>query len=148
MLWHWTNERDPLRELSNLHRQMDQVFGALVPGRGWVTRADRYRPAVNVFDKGDAYLVEAELPGLAEDDINIEATETSLTLSGQRKVEAPEGYRVHRRERRNLEFARSFELPAKVDLERVTATMKHGVLRIELPKQAQTRPRQISIKAS
>jgi HSP20 family protein len=85
---------------------------------------------------------------LTTDDVNIEATETSLTLSGKRKTQAPEGYRVHRRERASLEFARAFEFPAKVDLEKVTATMKDGVLRIELAKQAQTRPRQISIKAS
>lgn len=148
MFWHWTSDNDPFRELRGLHRRMDEVFGALYPEGRLMLRQEPQAPAINVYDKGDSLLVEAELPGLDVADINIEATENTLTLSGERKVNAPKGYTAHRRERGSYQFARSFELPSKVDLEQVSAVMKDGVLAITLTKQAESRPRQIAIKAA
>jgi HSP20 family protein len=148
MFWHWTSDHDPFRELRSLHRRMDEVFGVLHPEGRSMRRQEPNAPAINVYDNGETLLVEAELPGLSQTDVNIEATENTLTISGARKVIAPEGYTAHRRERAAYEFARSFELPSKIDLERVSATMTHGVLTITLTKQAEARPRQISIKAA
>jgi HSP20 family protein len=148
MFWHWTSDHDPFRELRSLHRRMDEVFGALHPESRWLPHQESQTPAINVYDKGETLLVEAELPGLTEADVNIEATENTLTISGERKVNAPEGYTAHRRERASYQFARSFELPSKIDLEKVSATMTHGVLSISLTKQAEARPRQIAIKAA
>ena len=148
MFWHWTSDYDPFRELRGLHRRMDEVFGALHPETRHLLRQEPQTPAINVFDRGEALVVEAELPGSTEADLDIEATETTLTLRGERKVEPPEGYTAHRRERASHQFARSFELPAKIDLEKVNATMKNGVLVVTLTKQAESRPRQIAIKAA
>src|SRR5690606_328457 len=86
MFWHWTSDNDPFRELRGLHRRMDEVFGALYPEGRLMLRQEPQAPAINVYDKGDSLLVEAELPGLDVADINIEATENTLTLSGERKV--------------------------------------------------------------
>jgi HSP20 family protein len=148
MFWHWTSDHDPFRELRSLHRRMDEVFGALHPQSRWLLRQEEQSPAINVYDEGETLMVEAELPGLTEGDVDIEATESTLTISGERKVQAPEGYTAHRRERTSYQFARSFELPSKIDLERVSATMTNGVLSITLTKQAEARPRQIAIKAA
>jgi HSP20 family protein len=148
MFWHWTSDHDPFRELRGLHRRMDEVFGALHPESRSLLRQEPQAPAINVYDRGETFLVEAELPGLTEQEVDIEATENTLTISGERKVRAPEGYTAHRRERASYQFARSFELPSKIDLERVSATMRNGVLAITLTKQAEARPRQIAIKAA
>lgn len=148
MFWHWTSDYDPFRDLRDLHRRMDQVFRGLAPEARIPIVRGAEAPAVNVYDTGESLLVEAQLPGLTEEDVNIEATENTLTISGKRKVESPEGYTIHRRERADLEFARSLELPTKVDLDQVNATMKNGVLTLELTKQAEVRPRHISIQAA
>jgi len=70
-----------------------------------------------------------------------------LSVSGERKVSAPEGHAVHRRERPALRFARSVSLPVKIDAEKVTATVKDGVLTITLAKAPEARPRQITVRA-
>lgn len=136
---------DPWRELRAIQRQMDEVF------RGFVPDARRshsgYGPAFNVYEEGSHYIVEAELPGVNKDDLNIEATGNSVTIRGKRAVKAPEGYSVHRRERGNLEFARTVSFEGKLDLEKISASLHDGVLRLELHKQPEAQPRQISIKA-
>jgi HSP20 family protein len=71
-----------------------------------------------------------------------------VTLKGERKVDVPEGLSVHRRERHAVRFAKSFELPTRVDADKVTATLKHGVLTLTLPKVAEAQPRQINVKAA
>jgi HSP20 family protein len=69
-------------------------------------------------------------------------------LKGERKVTPPEGYGVHRSERSSYRFARTFELPAKIDADKVEASLEHGVLTVKLPKAAEARPKQITVKAS
>jgi HSP20 family protein len=104
-------------------------------------------PRVSFDDQGSAFVVRAEVPGVAEKDIELSATATTLTLKGQRKVEAPKGYSTHRTERNSWSFARTFELPAKVDAERVEARLENGVLTVTLPKAPEAQPKQIAVKA-
>ena len=70
------------------------------------------------------------------------------SMRGERKVEVPHGYSEHRRERSAVSFAKSFQLPARVDADKVTAILKHGVLTLTLPKAAEAQPRQISVNAA
>lgn len=105
-------------------------------------------PSARLEDKGASFVVSAELPGLSAKEVEITATGSTLTLKGERKVTAPEGYGVHRSERASYRFARTFELPAKVDAENVEASLENGVLRVTLPKAAEARPKQITVKAS
>jgi len=93
-------------------------------------------------------VLEADVPGLTEKDIQLTVTQDSLGLSGERKLDALEGYSVHRRERGAQRFSRAWALPTHVDSERVEASVKNGVLTVTLPKAAEARPRQIAIKAS
>jgi HSP20 family protein len=104
-------------------------------------------PAVNLFDKPSALVLTAEVPGLSEKDLKIAINQDVLSLSGERQADVPQGYTAHRQERIPLKFSRSFKLPCKVDLEKVTATTKDGILTITLPKVPEAQPRQITVKA-
>jgi len=139
---------DPWREFRTLQHQMDEVFRGLLPEVGRRVTYPNNGPAFNVADTGASYVIEAELPGLSEGDLAIEATVNSLTIKGARKPDAHEGYAVHRRERGNLAFARSFGFEGRLDLENVKATLNDGVLRLEVTKQPEAQPRQISIKSA
>lgn len=149
MLTGWTDFDDTLRTLDQLQRRMDDVWSSW-PG----TTAGRLRrrpraawPATNVFETREAFLVRAEVPGLAEGDVSVSVEEDSLVLRGERKAEVPEGYRVHLRERAPIAFTRKVPLPGRIDADAVSATLSLGVLTVTLPKAREALPRQISVKA-
>ena len=127
---------------AQLRRELDRLFGELDRG------AAPASSTLSFEDDGQNFLLRADVPGLTENDFQIDLAGQTLTLKGERKVDAPEGYTVHRRERSAFRFARSLELPARVDAEKVTATLKNGVLTLTLPKAAEAQPRQIAVKAA
>lgn len=104
-------------------------------------------PRLSVYDTGSALVLYADVPGLKESDIKIEIAQDVLSLSGERKADAPEGYAVHRRERAPVKFSRSLALPCKVDIDKATATVTDGLLTLTLPKTPESQPRQITVKA-
>lgn len=127
--------------LDEFRRRMDRVFDDVDTGRTtW--------PRANLYDTGAALRLEMELPGVVDKDVQLTLNQEVLTLQGKRKADPPEGYSVHRRERAPLEFSRSFALPCKVDPEKVTATLRDGVLTVELQKVPEAQPRQITVKAN
>lgn len=150
MLTRWTARRDPWLEMYDLMREMDRVFSGA--SRSPASRGDRRPgelwPAIDLTDDGDKVAVRADLPGLTEKDVALTVTQNSLTLAGERKLDVPEGYSVHRQERPAWKFSRSFELPCRIDVEKVAASMKNGVLLVELGKHAAEQPRQITVKAT
>jgi HSP20 family protein len=107
-------------------------------------------PPVNLHEEGDGYVLTAELPGVSPADIDVSIEGSTVTLSGERKIEyaAGEGTAVHRRERQSGTFRRAFELPSEIDLEAAKASHSCGVLTLRLPKSAAAKPRQISIETS
>jgi len=132
------------RRMDEMFRDFDQPFRALRNELGEVTTW----PRANLYDVGPELVLSAAVPGLSEKDISINATGDVLSISGERKVEVPEGYSVHRQERGSLAFSRSFTLPCKVDMEKASATVKDGMLTVRLAKAAEAQPRQITVKAS
>ena len=99
-----------------------------------------------MWEDGDHLYVEAELPGLDLNDLEIHVTgDNQLSLQGERKRPAEEEGDWHRRERSFGAFSRVVELPADVDCEKVAATFKHGVLTITLPKREELKPRRIEV---
>ncbi len=102
-------------------------------------------PRTNLLEKGDRFEVQAEIPGLAKEDLTIKIQGNYLEISGKRAVAAPEGYKAHRNERAETSFSRSFTLPDEVDAEKVEATLKDGILHLSLPKSETAKPRQITI---
>ncbi len=137
--------------LDDFRRQMDRMFGDLDDRWGGArfspTQLSANGPRVNVFDTGAELLVTADVPGLTEKDVEITLHDGVLTLVGERKADAPEGYHVHRQERGGYRFKRSFALPAKVDPEKTAAVVKDGVLEVKIAKAAEARPRQIAVRA-
>ena len=106
----------------------------------------RFTPPIDVIERGEDYLVRADLPGLREQDVDIEFENDVLTISGSRSSEREEtrgGYR--RIERSSGSFRRALRLPEGVDPEAVTAQFVHGVLEITVPKPVQTKPRKVAI---
>ncbi len=146
MLTYWMDTTDPFRAFENVRRRMDQVFRDYDEVATQRTRASY--PRASLQDTKDAFVLQAEVPGLAESDLQISATLDSITLAGERKAVTPEGYAVHRQERGSVRFARSFSLPAKIDVDKVTAELHHGVLTVTLPKHPESQPKAITVKKS
>ena len=105
-------------------------------------------PRIGLFDTPEQLVMRAEVPGVAEEDLDITIDEETLTLKGTRKIEIPEGYTVHRQERAETTFARSFSLPCKVDSDKTSAVLKDGLLTVSLPKAPEVHARQIAVKTS
>jgi HSP20 family protein len=139
-----------LAVFDELRRRLDRVWADLEPGGNDARLAWGAGgfPRVNVYDAGTSFKIEAEIPGMSQNDIRLTVNETTLTLEGERKSDAPEGYSVHRRERGSLRFSRSFTLPTKTAAEHCEATVKDGVLTITLPKAKEAQPRQIEVRAN
>ena len=129
-----------------LRRELDELFdrfGTVTPAR---TVYSAY-PAVNLYETDEAYVLTAELPGLAPGDLDISLEGSTVTLRGERKAASEEGASVHRRERPSGAFRRAFDLPVPIHGEKVEAVHKNGVLTLRLPKAPEHRPRQIAVKA-
>jgi len=133
--------------LDDFRRAVDRAFEEATrdPARGG-ERCGCW-PRATLSDQGEALVLEAGLPGVKLDDIEINASADTLTLSGRRKVQAPEGYTPHRQERSGLSFRRSFALPAKVELDKAEATLKDGILTVRLPKAPELKPRAVTVRA-
>jgi len=141
-----------------MRRHMDRLLEEYEPARGrealranLADEAERFSwrgrwPRLSLADAGESLLLKAEVPGVTEKDLQISIQKDVLTMSGERKQDAPEGYFVHRQERAPLKFARSFTLPCKVDPDKSTATLKDGVLTVTLTKAPEAQPRQIAVK--
>ena len=141
---------EPLRELSSLQTEMNRLFTAAFDGGAQGTAAPRrWAPAMDLVETDDHFVLRADLPGVTEEDVNIELEDNVLTLSGERKSEHEEKregfYRV---ERSFGAFSRSLTLPRGVDADGVAATFDKGVLEVRIPKPEQRKPRRISISAA
>jgi HSP20 family protein len=130
------------RDMDRWFTDYDRQFGEPDQRRAVAARW----PRMTLSDTGSALTLRAELPGFKDEDISVTVHDTTLSISGERKVEVPEGYDVHRRERGELKFSRSATLPTKVDAEKAQASLKQGVLELTLPKAPEAQPKQIAVK--
>src|SRR3954447_947322 len=103
-------------------------------------------PALNVFEEGDQLTVEAQLPGIKPEDLDINVEQGVLTISGQTVSEEERTERNYLvREHRTGRFSRSLRLPAAYDADACMARFEHGVLRLSFPKSESAKPRRIQI---
>jgi HSP20 family protein len=146
MFGHWNDFERTFAALDDLRNRMERVF-ADSDGSASVAAVGTW-PRAGLWDQGGSLVFKADVPGLTEKDVQIHLTNDVLTVSGERKIESPSGYSVHRLERLPVKFSRSFTLPCKVNADEIGAVVKDGVLTVTLPKAPESQPRQISVKAA
>ena len=142
---------DPFRELRALQDEVNRVFSGSFNRGGSESGMMRgaWNPSVDIFENKDQIVLEAELPGLKPEDVNISIENNVLTIHGERKFEKKdEGDNFHRVERSYGSFTRSFTLPPTVSSENVEAVFDNGILRLALAKREEAKPRRIEIKAT
>ena len=139
---------DPFREFSTLQDRMNRLFRESYgpEDREESLTTTSFAPPVDVYEDEHNIILKIEVPGIDEKDIDVQLENNTLTVHGERKFEKEEKEENFRRvERRYGSFTRSFTLPATVDSEKVTAHYDKGVLKVNLSKKAEARPKQIKV---
>jgi len=148
----WSEVDEVFSTMNQLRTYMDRIFENNAISRSAGDRPFlRYAgtwPRANLIDGGSNLIITAEVPGLTEKDINLTLNQDVLTIAGERKVQAPEGYSVHRQERAAVNFSRSFALPCRVNPDHASASVKNGILTVTLEKAPDAMPRQITVKST
>ena len=141
---------DPYRELSSFADRFNRAFGSFGGReRDEEMSLGAWMPPVDIAEDRDRITLTAELPGFREDQVHIQMEGNLLTIRGERKFEEEkEGRNFHRVERSYGQFVRSFSLPNNVDREKIRASFENGLLRVELPKSEEARPREIKISGA
>lgn len=133
---------DPFRDLTQMQSQLTRLMDQF-----WGGREESWLPAVDVFDRADAVVLKAELPGIDPDQVHIEVEDNVLTLKGERKFEEKvEDERYYRVERRYGSFQRSLALPQGAKTDEIKATYQDGILTVTVPKAEEVKPKRIPIQ--
>jgi len=130
---------DPLRDLLALHEQLGQLVGSDAPG---------WTPPVDLYETPTEFVLTAELPGLTRDEIEIQAEDGRIAIRGARSASAGRNIpceQYHRVERGHGRFSRAFALPEPIEVDRVTADLKDGILTVSIPKAVDRGTRKISV---
>lgn len=101
-------------------------------------------PRANIFETKDGYILEAELPGVNREGLEVTVEDGELTLSGKRSDTTPQGNAVYR-ESRDFDYRRVFDLDPSIDAGKITARLEDGVLTLTLPKAESVKPRKIAV---
>ena len=134
-------------QLQYLQSGMNGLFDRWNGERGQGPGIAASYPAVNIWEDGESVNLEAELPGLGEEDLEIYITGgNQLTIKGERKDKVPEKGIRHRQERGFGSFVRVVTLPIEVDRDKVEARFENGILLVKLAKQESSKPRKIIVK--
>lgn len=143
---------NPTKTYGNALYDFDTMLNNLF---GTVSTSHRRSPLVDIIENENSYVIEAEVPGYSQEEIDVQVEDNVLTISAGAAAEPEEGskggteekeYLV--RERKNTEFSRSFSLPKDVNVEKIEGNYKNGILRLELAKKAEAKPRSIKVKAA
>ena len=137
----WT----PSPEFKSFQVQLNRLFEPYVRTDDEDLVSGNWLPPVDVAETQDRIVVRAELPGVNQDQIQIEFENGLLTIRGERNFQKQDGTTWHRVERVYGSFSRTFTLPRSVDAEKISAAYRDGVLEIEVPKKEEAKPKQIRI---
>ena len=134
----------PLASLLSLTRDFDRLFESAAQAR---ETQSAFVPVAELRENADRLLVTVELPGVDRSSVSVTVHDGVLTISGERKAEAPAEGELLRTERSYGRFERQITLAQPVDTTKVTATCKDGLLTVTLPKTPESRPKTIEIAA-
>ena len=142
---------EPFREFSTMQDRMNRMnrlfresYAPEGPEEALTTT--NFAPPVDIYEDEHTITLKLEVPGIDEKDIDVRIENTTLTVHGERKIEKEEKEENYRRvERQYSSFTRTFTLPTTVDTDHVSATYDKGLLKINLPKKAEAKPKQIKV---
>jgi HSP20 family protein len=140
---------DNLRDFVTVQRRLNSLFHELNQGQQEKdsTAAASFAPLTDVYEDEQKVVLKLEVPGMKREDLDIQIENKTLTIRGERKFETEEKQENFRRiERRYGSFFRAFTLPGTLDTEQIKAGYDAGVLRIELQKRAEAKPKQIKVQ--
>lgn len=137
---------DPFRELSRVQDQVNRFFEDSFLRRAGDSSLTVWAPEVDIHETPKALVLEADLPGIDEKDLDIRVENNMLTICGERKFEKKVDEENYLRVERSYgSFTRSFSLPHTINTEQIKADYRNGVLTIRLPKREEAKPRQIKV---
>jgi HSP20 family protein len=139
---------EPFREFATMQDRINRVFRDFYApeGQNESLTTTAFAPPVDVYEDEHNVTLKIEVPGIDEKDIDVRIENNTLTVHGERKFEKEEKEENYRRvERQYGSFTRTFTLPNTVDSEKVEASYDKGVLKIQLPKRAEAKPKQIKV---
>jgi HSP20 family protein len=140
---------DPFRNLTTLQEQMNRLFETTFPTRPDESALTSWAPAVDIYETENELVLKADLPDINEKDLDVRVENNMLTIRGERKFEQKvKEENCLRIERSYGAFNRSFSLPNTVNAEAIKAEYKDGVLTVELPKRAESKPKQVKINVT
>ncbi len=140
---------DPFRDMFALQNRVNSLFQEFNRGQGETDAlaTAAFVPAVDIYEDEHKVVLKLEVPGMKQEDLDIRVENDTLTVRGERKFEKEEKEEnFHRIERRYGSFYRAFTVPNTVNTENVKASYDAGVLRIELEKRAEAKPKQIKVQ--
>ena len=142
---HW----GPFQNLSNLREQVNRLVESKFMGRADESALTTWAPAVDIYETENELVLRADLPGINEKDLDVRVENNMLTVRGERKFEQQVKEDNYLRiERTYGSFSRSFGLPNSVNTEAIKAEYKNGVLTVELPKRAESKPKQVKVNVT
>lgn len=140
---------DPFRGLTTLQDEVNRLFDSTFKANSDSSTVTAWAPAVDIYETENEVVVKADLPDLTEKHIDVRVENSTLTIRGDRKfdqtVKEDNFLRV---ERAYGAFSRSFSLPNTVNTEAIQASYKDGVLKVELPKRAESKPKQVKVNVT
>jgi len=143
---------DPFREVASLQNRMNSLFQDFSRNQGGENdplAAASFVPPVDVYEDEHKIALKLEVPGMKQQDLDVRIENNLLTVRGERKFEKEEKEEnFHRIERRYGTFYRAFTLPTTIDTANVKASYDSGILKLELAKKAEAKPKQIKIEVN
>jgi len=139
---------DPFRNITTLQDRINRLFEDAFP-RQPDTEDDlvcAWRPLVDIHENEDGFVIQADLPGVDKQDVAVAVKDNVLTISGERKADGPaDENNYFRRERICGTFQRSFSLRTMITPDRIKASFKNGVLKVEIPKPQEEKARRVTV---
>jgi len=137
---------EPFRNVNSLQEQFSRLFDTSFPGRSSESDLTTWAPAVDIQETENELVLKADLPGIEEKDIDVHIENNTLTIRGERKFEKQVNEDNYLRVERSYgSFSRSFSLPNTINTEAINAEYKNGVLTVQMPKRAESKPKQVKV---
>lgn len=143
----------PMRDMLSIQDEMNRLFDRFFIRSPWEEQegldAANWYPSMDISENNNEFVVSAELPGLRKEDIHITYTNGTLKIEGERKKDKEEkDTNFHRVERVYGKFCRTFQLPSQIKNDKISADFKDGILKINLPKADEVKPKEIEVKVN